>query len=71
MYTENQVSVKNPVNQGQDCCLQSVELGSSGSSMLLKINTCMAMKDSKPALLYELLNLIFNRSNCNCVKLIK
>ena len=32
------------------------------SSNLIKIITCMAMKDSKPALLYELLNLIYNRS---------
>ena len=28
MYTENQVSGKNPMNQeGQELCLQSVELG--------------------------------------------
>ena len=31
----------------------------------------MEIKDSKPALLYELLKFIFNRSKCNRVKLIK
>ena len=31
----------------------------------------MAMKDNKPVLLYELLELIFNLSKCNCVTLIK
>ena len=31
----------------------------------------MDMKDSKLALLHELLNLIFNLSQCTCVKLIK
>ena len=31
----------------------------------------MAMKDSKPALLCELLNLIFKLGNCNSAKLVK
>ena len=31
----------------------------------------MEIKDSKPALLYELLKFIFNLSKCNRVKLIK
>ena len=59
MYTENPVNGKNPVNQeGQE--LSTVR--GTWTSKLITINTCMAMKDSKPALLYELLNLIFNLS---------
>ena len=65
MYTENPVSGKNPVNQESQELMSTV--GGTSISKLIKINTFMAMKDSKPALLYELLNLIFNLSNCNSV----
>ena len=65
MYTENPVSGKNPVNQ--ECQELMSTVGGTSISKLIKINTYMAMKDSKPALLYELLNLIFNLSNCNRV----
>ena len=47
MYIENQVSGKNPVNQESQELLCLV--GRTWSSKLLKINTCMTMKDSKPA----------------------
>ena len=59
------MSGKNPVNQESQELMSTV--GGTSISKLIKINTCMAMKDSKPALLYELFNLIPNLSNCNSV----
>ena len=50
MHTGNPASGKHAMDQ------------ESRGSCDLRISTCMAMKDSKPALLYELLNLIFNLS---------
>ena len=67
---ENQVSGNNPVNQEGQELLFTVR--GTWSLNLIKMNAWMVMKDSKPALLYALLNLIFNWSNyCNNVKLIK
>ena len=66
MYTEN------TVNHGSQELLSTVS--GSWSSTLIKVNTCMTIKNRKPALLsmlYELLNLIFNLRKCNSVKLIK
>ena len=65
MYTENPVSGKDPVNQESQALLSQV--GGTWSWKLIKFSTCMAMKDNKPALIYELLNLILNLINCNSV----
>ena len=58
MYTENPVSGKKPVNYGSQELLSTG--GGTWSLKLIKMNTGMAMKDSKHALLNELLNVIFN-----------
>ena len=60
-YIENPVSEKNPVNQESQELMSTV--GGTSISKLIKMNARKVMKDSKSALLYELLNLIFNRGN--------
>ena len=47
MYTEYPVSGKNAVNQ-ESQALWSTVSGSWSSKLIKTVNTCMAMKDSKP-----------------------